>query len=41
MNQTISKRIGTVNGIQIQMHLERIYDELIYETYGKNVRWGI
>jgi len=26
---------GTANGIEIQKHLEKIYDELILETYGK------
>ena len=31
-------QVGTVNGIQIQRHLEKIYDELILETYGKKLR---
>jgi len=33
MKQTI--KIGTVKGLQIQRHLDEIYEELILETYFK------
>lgn len=39
INRAISDaKLGTINGIQIQIHLEKIYDELILETYGRKTR---
>jgi hypothetical protein len=37
MNQTTQKS-GTVNGVEIQMHLDKIYEELISDTYGKRLK---